>query len=557
MKKNFLAFLAFLSLGLSYHANAQLIANTVVCSTGVAGYSGDNGPAILAKMNGPIYINADGYGAYYVSDAVNNVVRKVDAFGIITTFAGNGTAGFSGDTGPATAASVNYVAGMAIDAVGNVYLSDRANNRIRKVSTSGVITTFAGTGAAATSGDGGPATAASFNAPYGISFDTSGNLYVVEQDGGVIRKISPAGIVSPFAGDGGFGFGGDSGPATVATFHSPQCIYVSHAGDVYLNDQGNHRLRKISSTGIITTIAGDGSVGYGGDGGPSTAAVVNLMGDITMDAAGTLYFSDDYGDRLRQISTSGIINTFAGNGIGGHTGDGGLATSAQFDWPNGLTMSCGGVLLTCEINNNDVRRIGPANEHPHFITPADTLHPCVDFIINSLDTLLGIQDTDACQGLSWTILSAPAHGVVTGLPARTMSTGGITYPSGVIYTPVVYFTGIDSFTVVVFDGVDTSMRKIYVNASSCPTGVANVTGVEQQMTVMPNPSQGTFSLVLTSSDAFTGEAIVTNMTGQRVAAFAVSSNKDNDIHLTAPSGVYFITVNTPAGSMTQKILIAQ
>lgn len=555
MKKNFLAFLAFLSLG-TFSANAQQIVTTVA-GTGSVGYLGDNGPAVLAAFNVPKYLKADGLGNYYITDELNNVVRKIDAYGIITTIAGNGTAGFSGDGGPATAAQLSAPSGIAFDAAGNIYISDKENNRVRKVNSAGVISTYAGTGAVGSTGDGAAATAATFNHPYGLATDTAGNLYIADVNNHHVRKVSTSGIITNFAGNGTPTFWGDGGAATAASLNYPQCIYISPAGDLYINDQQNRRVRKVTPGGIISTVAGCGILGFSGDGGVATVAQVNAMGDITMDASGTLYFSDDLNQRIRTVTAGGIINTFAGTGAAGHAGDYGPATAAAFSQPSGITMGCNGSFLIAEMDNFDIRRIGPANEHPHFITPADTLHPCVDFIINSLDTLLGVQDTDACQGLSWTILSAPAHGVVTGLPARTMSTGGITYPSGVIYTPVVYFTGIDSFTVVVFDGVDTSMRKIYVNASSCPTGVANVTGVEQQMTVMPNPSQGTFSLVLTSSDAFTGEAIVTNMTGQRVAAFAVSSNKDNDVHLTAPSGVYFITVNTPAGSMTQKILIAQ
>ena len=555
MKKIFLAFFAFVSFG-SLRANAQQVVTTVA-GTGSVGYSGDNGPAVLAAFNVPKYLKADGLGNYYITDELNNVVRKIDAYGIITTIAGNGTAGFSGDGSAATAAKLNAPSGIAFDASGNIYISDKNNNRVRKVNAAGTISTYAGTGAVGSGGDGAAATAATFNHPYGLATDTAGNLYIADVNNHHIRKVSTTGIVTNFAGTGAAAFGGDGAAATAASLNYPQCIYVSPAGDLYINDQQNRRIRKVTPAGMISTVAGSGVLGFSGDGGLATSAQVNAMGDITMDAAGTLYFSDDLNQRIRTVTAGGIINTFAGTGTAGHAGDHGPAIAAEFSQPSGITMGCNGAFLIAEMDNFDIRRIGPANEHPHFITPSDTLLTCVATVPNSLDTLLGVQDTDACQGLSWTILLPAAHGIVSGLPARTMSTGGTTYPLGLSYAPVVGFAGIDSFTVVVFDGVDTSMRKIYVNATPCPNAVTNVAGVQQAMTIMPNPSRGTFSINITSADAFTGEGVVTNMMGQKIASFAVSANKDNDINLTAPSGVYFVTVNTPQGSMTQKILIVQ
>lgn len=227
---------------------------------------------------------------------------------IITTVAGNGTTGvypcslcYGGDGGSATAAEIYDPSGVAFDAAGNLYIADAGNNRIRKVTTAGIISTFAGTGAPGFSGDGGPATAAKLWEPMSVSIDAIGNMYIADNANFVIRKVTTAGIISTIAGDTTQGYSGDGGPATAAELSAPTFITTDNAGNVYFTDGNNNRLRMINTAGIINTIAGNGLMGYGGDGGPATAAKLNTPQGITIDAAGNLYIADWSNNRVRKV----------------------------------------------------------------------------------------------------------------------------------------------------------------------------------------------------------------------------------------------------------------
>jgi sugar lactone lactonase YvrE len=290
--------------------NAQCRIITTVGGTATAGYTGDGGAATSARISNPAYMLTDASCNYYIADWNNFAIRKVNSSGIISTLVGTGTSGTTGDGGAATAATITTPGGMAFDASGNFYFSDLLNNRIRKINTSGVISNFAGTGAAGNTGDGGPASAATFNRPYGIVFDAAGNMIVADQYNHRIRKISPSGTVSGFAGTGTLGFR-DTSVATAAQFYYPQCLYMSSTGDLYVDDNSNHRIRKISPSGVVSTFAGNGTVGSTGDGGAATAARIHWFGGMTMDPAGNLYFAETQGNKIRYINTSGIINTIA------------------------------------------------------------------------------------------------------------------------------------------------------------------------------------------------------------------------------------------------------
>ena len=279
--------------------------------------------------------------------------------GIITTVAGNGVAGFSGDGGPATSASLSIPVAVALDSAGNLYITDGAGYRIRKVSTAGIITTVAGNGnAGGFSGDGGPATSASLNQPQGVVLDTAGNLYIADNGNYRIRKVSTAGIITTVAGNGDAGgFSGDGGPATSASLTSAVGVTLDTSGNLYISEFNGHRIRKVNTAGIITTVAGNGVQGFSGDNGAATSARLNSPAGMALDSAGNLYISDANNDRIRKVNTAGIITTVAGNGVRGFAGDGGLATSASLNYPVGTAVDAAGNLYVSEFNNNRVRKV--------------------------------------------------------------------------------------------------------------------------------------------------------------------------------------------------------
>ena len=290
--------------------------------------------------------------------------------GIITTVAGNGTAGYSGDSGPATSAELWASRDVAVDGAGNLYIADVGNNRIRKLdAATGTITTVAGNGSctvvfdyACYSGDGGPATDAELSAPWGVAVDGAGNLYIADFDIGRIRKVDAAtGIITTVAGTV-YGYGGDGGPATSAQFEEASAVAVDGAGTIYAVDYHNFRIRKVdATTGIITTVAGNGTGGYGGDGGPATSAEISAAEGIAVDGAGNLYIVDTYNQRIRKVdAVTGIITTVAGNGTAGYSGDDGPATSAEIWNPRGVAVDSAGNLYIGDSGTSRVRKVDAA-----------------------------------------------------------------------------------------------------------------------------------------------------------------------------------------------------
>jgi len=312
---------------------------TTIAGTGTTGYGGDGGPALAAQMDDPSGIAVDSSGNLYLADYGNDRVRKITAStGIIDTIAGTGTGGFSGDDGLATAAQVNDPTDVAVDSAGNVYIADCSNHRVRKITAStGNITTIAGTGAGGFSGDDGLATAAQLNCPNGLGLDSSGNLYIADYYNHRIRKITAAtGNITTIAGTGVGGFSGDDGLATAAQLNEPLDVVIDSSGNAYISDYNNNRIRKVTAaTGNITTIAGDGSNAFSGDGGLAVnAALSDEPGFLAVDSANNLYIPDYDNARVRKITAStGIIDTIAGTGANASTGDGGPATAADVDGP--------------------------------------------------------------------------------------------------------------------------------------------------------------------------------------------------------------------------------
>lgn len=271
--------------------------------TGTSGFSGDGGQAASAQIQSPHGLVVGRDGTLYFSDGSNRV-RKVSRSGIISTVAGNGTAGFSGDGGPATAAQLNTPENLAVTADGSLYIADAVNHRVRKVSPAGVITTVVGTGMARVTpfqGDGGPATAAELNRPYGLTALEDGTLYIAEFFNPHIRKVTPAGIISTVAGTGTAGFSGDGGLATAAQFNQPKGVQVAADGTIYVDDFQNHRVRKIDPAGVITTFTGS-TMGYSGDGGPASAAQIQFPNAIALGFDGSLYIAGN--NRVRKVAAT-------------------------------------------------------------------------------------------------------------------------------------------------------------------------------------------------------------------------------------------------------------
>ena len=330
------------------------IINTVAGNAAI-GDTGDGGPATSASLIAPYAVALDSSGNIYFVENGDSVIRKVTvSTGIITTIAGTALAGFGGDGSTATKAQLNLPTGLALDSSGNIYIADSLNCRIRKLSGS-TISTVAGNGIVSYSGDGGPANSAQLNGPRAVAVDASGNFYFADTLNNVVRKVNTAGVISTFAGNGSAGSGGDGGSATAAQLNSPQGIAVDASGNVYVADTQNARVRKISG-GTITTVAGSGTPGFGGDGGAATAGQLYDPVGLAVDAAGNLYIADFTNNRVRKVS-GGTITTVAGNGLSGYSGDGGAATAAQINGPTGIAVDANGNLYIADLDNNAVREV--------------------------------------------------------------------------------------------------------------------------------------------------------------------------------------------------------
>ncbi len=336
-----------------------------IAGNGNAGYSGDglSATSMYCELNSPDGICIDAAGNLYISDGNNNVIREINTSGIITTFAGSHTlgAGFSGDNGPATDAQLNYSLGVCADTRGNIYIADQENNAIRMVNTSGIITTIAGIGIGGFSGDTGPATAAELNKPWAVYVDVNNNILISDVLNWRIRKINTSGIISTFAGNGISGYSGDGGFADTTEIGHPIGISGNSGGDIYFADavQPNSRIRKINTSGIISTVAGNKNEGYTSDGGLADTTELFLPYDVYVNKNGDIYISDTYNQRVRKIDNSGIISTIAGIGYlnGAFTGDGGPATDAELSYPWGIAVDAVGNVYFADNNNQRIRKI--------------------------------------------------------------------------------------------------------------------------------------------------------------------------------------------------------
>ncbi|MGW7400150.1 NHL domain-containing protein [Streptomyces cyaneofuscatus] len=333
---------------------------STIAGTGAAGFKGENESAVSAQLKGPYDLAVDSTGALYFSDYSNHRVRKVATDGKISTFAGTGIAGPAGDGGQATKAQLNCPRQVMVDSADAVYIADSGNQRVRKVTAEGVISTVAGTGVAGSGGEGGPATKAQLNRPFGVALDSSGALYIAEYGGNRVRKVTADGKISTVIGTGTAGSGGDGGPATKAQLRTPYGVMVDDTDAVYIADSGNHRVRKVTAEGEISTIAGTGTAGPAGDGGPATKAQLNLPYGLAVDSSGALYIADYGNHRVRKVTADGDISTVAGTGTAGFAGDGDPATKAQLNQPYGVAVDCVDALYIADHQNHRIRKVASA-----------------------------------------------------------------------------------------------------------------------------------------------------------------------------------------------------
>lgn len=334
---------------------------------GTSGFSGDGAAATSAQLDLPFGVAVAGSNVY-IADQANNRIRLVTG-GNISTVVGTGTSGNAGDGSKAISAQLASPTGVATDSSGNLYISDTVNSEVRKAAVGGNISSFAGTGGTpGFSGDGAAATSAQINHPSGILVDSAGNVYIVDSFNDRVRKVTTDGNIATIAGNGNTGFSGDEGPATAAALNNPEAIAMDAAGNIYIADGVNNRIRKITTDGNIHTIAGSSDTGgYSGDGGPATSAMLNHPRGVAVDGAGNVYIADSFNQRIRVVVPNGNIYTVAGLGVQGYAGDGGPALLAELNFPTGVTVSGANIYVT-DSSNHVIRLLTPAPAGPQILS---------------------------------------------------------------------------------------------------------------------------------------------------------------------------------------------
>lgn len=332
-----------------------------VAGNGTSGFSGDGSTATSGQFAGPFGIATDGSGNLYIADQVNNRIRRLGADGTISTVAGDGTQGYAGDGATAAKAQMSTPVGLAVDKSGNIYVAEMDSHVIRRFTNGGNISTFAGKAenGATWAGDGAVATAAGLNRPRGVAIDPGGLVYIADSGNHRIRKVDSSGNISTFAGNGTIGYYGDGSAAIAATFNNPQGMAFDAAGNLYVADTNNHVIRKITKDGsLITTVAGTGRYGYSGDGGLATGATLAYPTTIALDAAGNLFIADTSNSRIRVVLTNGVIWTVAGTGGFGDGADG-PATSSALKFPLGVALDSTGAIWVSDTQNNRIKKLTP------------------------------------------------------------------------------------------------------------------------------------------------------------------------------------------------------
>ena len=583
-------------------AIAQII--TTIAGNGTTTWGGTNVAATSIGIYAAM-INVDTQGNIY-NVSYNYGIQKVTPAGIITTVAGNGTTAFSGDGIPATSTGI-FSEGVGADNYGNFYIGDAINNRVRKVNSAGIISTIAGTGAGGYSGTGGMATLALIRFPTSIALDKAGNVYFA--DSVFIQKISTTGIITTIAGTGVRGYTGDGAPATNAQIAGCTELAVDVTGNVYFNDGFHYLVRKIDTFGIITTIAGTGTWGYSGDGGAATAAEFGDVAGVATDLYGNIYISDFDNNVIRKVNAAGIVNTIAGTGARAFSGDGGPAISANLAGQQRISLTPNGDLFIADALNNRIRKI----TQPGIIirTTTDTIcegsrviftasvsndasTPVYQWQLNQVnvgtDTATYVTDTlhngdtinciltyvfgDTLKKISNSIIikvdSLPRVSAITApdticllvtVPISDSVTGGTWYcTNNNAGISAGYLGGLHvGLDTIVYKktnncGVDSATKIIYVK--DCKAGVGELL-FDNNILIWPNPNDGMFTLNIADATNEPRRIIITNLLGEKIKEINDRISLPANISLDVPKGVYFVKVITINGEYNLKVVVGR
>ncbi len=379
-------------------APATLRVDTIA-GTGEPGFSGDGGPASGAQLNEPSGVAVDSHGNIYIADNDNQRVRRVDLDGTISTVAGTGEAGYSGDSGPATQARLNNPYGVWVGPDDVLYIADQRNHRVRRVSRDGVIETIAGNGVSGYSGDGGAATEASLSYPDDVVMNSRGDLFIADAGNDVVRRIRPNGVIDTYAGTGVHAYNGESalsgdgGPAAAAQLDTPAALAMDGDDNLYIADLRNHAVRRVTADGIISTIAGTGEAGFNGDRKDAALAQLDQPGGVAVQADGSLLIADGGNRRVRRLEKDGSITTLAGNGTTGLSGDGADARLAQFDTLDFVAVGPKGEIYVADYGNSAIRVLETAT---------------VESTVGSVEWLL-LRMRDAYAGVDRAVIKTREH----------------------------------------------------------------------------------------------------------------------------------------------------
>lgn len=519
---------------------AQVYIINTIAGNGGTGFSGDGGLSTFATFNSPEGVVANRAGTVvYVADELNHRIRRVVNGTLINTCVGTGptgttVGGYGGDGGAAGLAQLNAPFGIALDSTGNLYIADNQNYRIRVVNTAGIINTICGTGVAGYTGDGGPATMAKIGYSQGITVDPFGNIYYSDLGYNVVRKINTAGIITTVAGNGVADSTGDGGPATLASLSAPRGLAADRAGNLYIADVGNNRIRKVSPSGSISTF------------------LRNSAWDVKVNAAGDLFYSG--GASIFQVTGAGVPVRYytAIDSPSGFSGDGCVDTFAKTNTVSYFALDSAGDVFFTDFYNVRIREVSK-NHAPFF--PAghsQTLTMCEDSVA-LLNTQLSVIDSDYHQWEEWQVISGPSSGTLFASAVDT-SDGGTLTPPGFTYAPTTGYSGGDAFQVVITDctgASDTTSVTVVVN--NCSLGVGHLAGPGTALQVFPNPGSGLFTFRVNAAAPGMATITLTDLLGRAVQQFALPVNTSAPVSCTLAPGIYFVTAVTAAGQYSARL----
>jgi sugar lactone lactonase YvrE len=545
---------------------------STIAGTGAVGYSGDTGAAAAATLANPAAVAYDTHGNLFLADASNHTVREISSSGIITTLAGTGIEGYSGDGAAATSAQLDTPTGVAVDAAGNVYIADSHNHRIREVSN-GTITTLAGTGTPGFSGDGAAATAAQLSLPSGVAVDTTGNVYIADTNNHRIRKVS-GGNITTLAGDGEEFYAGDGAAATAAALDSPTGVAVDGSGNVYIADRLNQRIRMVSG-GNITTLAGAGTSGFSGDGASATAATLAKPTGVSIDAAGNVYIADTDNQRIRQVG-GGVIATIEGSGSQRYGGDGGPSTAAILNSPRSVATDASGNLAIADKLNQRIRSgtlptltflaedVGVPSP-TQSVTLANTGTASITISTITASTGFTTATGGTCPALPITLTAgASCTENLELLPvAAGLSTGSVIFGGSGVVPQSILLTGSATSsptTITLTTNVNPALagQPITYTAVVAPAGLGTPTGTVAFD--MGGAAFSTQTLAPGSATAIAATAALPTGADSITAAYSGSANFGGSTSSTMPQVVedFSITLtpqpNNPAGSTDQTVV---